>query len=109
VQDPGLDKHEWETEWAQLEPLVVDAPIEALPELDRLVEQLMVVRGYPTSVEEAEGHELEEPEILAEFLEARRITHLVDRGEDVDPGDVGAAIQGFRSLYDYLVNQPRVG
>ncbi|TMJ95345.1 MAG: hypothetical protein E6G60_03440 [Actinobacteria bacterium] len=108
MQEPGLDRHEWETEWAALEPLVVDSPIEALPELERFIEQLMVERGFPISVEEAKEREFEEPEILAEFLEAQRIARLVDRGETVDPGDVGAAISGFRSLYEYLVNQPRI-
>jgi hypothetical protein len=108
MQEPGLDRHEWETEWAALEPLVVDSPIEALPELDRFIERLMVERGYPTSVEEAEARELEEPEIVAEFLEGRRIARLADQGEDVDPGDVGAALTGFRSLYEYLLDQPRI-
>jgi hypothetical protein len=108
MQDPGLDRHVWETEWEALEPLVVDSPLEALPELDRLVEQMMVERGYPISIQEAEEREFEEPDVLAEFLEARRIAHLVDQGEDVDPGDVGAAITGFRSLYEYLLDQPRI-
>jgi hypothetical protein len=105
VSDPGLDRHEWETEWAALEPLVVDAPAEALPELDSLIERMMVARGFP--VEEAGAAESAEPEIVAEFLEARRITHLVDAAGAADPGDVGAAVTGYRNLYEYLLDGPR--
>jgi hypothetical protein len=103
VVEPGLDRHEWETEWQGLEPLVVDSPIEALPELDGLVERMMVARGYP--VDEAAALEATEPEVVAEFLEARRITRLVDGGETVAPGDVGAAVTAYRNLYEYLLEE----
>jgi hypothetical protein len=105
VVEPGLDRHEWETEWQSLEPLVVDSPGEALPEVDRLIERMMQERGLPT--EEEGAHESGEPEVVAEFLEARRITNLVERGETVDPGDVGAAVTGYRSLYEYLLAERR--
>jgi hypothetical protein len=101
VVEPGVDRHEWETEWEGLEPLVVDAPAEALPEVDRLIERMLAERGYPTTEEEA--HDAAEPEVVAEFLEARRITTLVDAGETVDPGDIGAAITAYRSLYELLL------
>jgi hypothetical protein len=45
--EPGLDRHEWESEWAQLEPLVVDSPVEALGDLDDLVRRMLVEAGYP--------------------------------------------------------------
>ena len=32
VVEPGLDQHDWESEWQLLEPLVRDSPAEALPE-----------------------------------------------------------------------------
>ena len=104
MREPGLDRHEWETEWATLEPLVVDSPGEALPELDDLIERMMVARGYPTT--EDLGRESAEPEVVAEFLEARRIARLADAGETVDPGDVGAAITAYRSLYEFLLSEP---
>jgi hypothetical protein len=103
--EPGLDRHEWETEWEGLEPLIVDAPAEALPEVDRLIERMLVESGYPTTEEGA--LEATDPEIVAEFLEARRITMLVDGGETVDPGDIGAAITGYRSVYEALLGEHR--
>jgi hypothetical protein len=105
VVEPGVDRHDWETEWQGLEPLVVDAPAEALPEVDRLIERMLVESGYPTTEEEA--HDAAEPELVAEFLEARRITNLVEAGEAVDPGDIGAAITAYRSLYELLLGEHR--
>ena len=103
VHDPGLDRHEWETEWQQLEPLLEDAPAEALPELGDLVERMLYEHGIPIDDEVADDGI--EPEVLREFREARRITSLVERGEDVAPGDLGAAVRAYRSLYHYLSNQ----
>lgn len=99
--EPGLDRHEWETEWHGLEPLIVDSPAEALPEVDRLIERMLSERGYPTT--EAMAFEAADPEVVAEFLEARRITDLVDSGEPVDPSDIGAAVTGYRNLYELLL------
>ena len=99
--EPGLDQHEWETEWEALEPLVVDSPAEALPELDGLVERMMVAHGLPIAQDGTE--EPPEPELLAQFLEARRITRLVESGEPVYPGDIGAAVAGYRDLYQQLL------
>jgi hypothetical protein len=54
MKEPGLSRQEWETEWQALEPLVVDSPAEALPELDRLVGRMLVERGYPLEEGESE-------------------------------------------------------
>jgi hypothetical protein len=85
--------------------LVVDAPAEALPEVDRLIERMLVESGYPTTEEQA--RDAADPELVAEFLEARRITNLVESGEAVDPSDIGAAITGYRSLYELLLGEHR--
>ena len=103
--EPGLDRHEWETEWQGLEPLVVDSPAEALPELDDLIARMLTERGFPLTEEGAAASS--DPEVVAEFLEARRIARLVDAGEAVDPGDVGAAITGYRNLYEFLLGERR--
>jgi hypothetical protein len=43
VFEPGLDLHEWETRWQELQDAAADAPDEALPEI---VEQMLVERGF---------------------------------------------------------------
>jgi hypothetical protein len=107
MQEPGLDRHEWETEWEALEPLVVDSPEEALPELDDLVGRMLAERGYP--VEEAEtepaspvDEEGVDPEVMAAFRVAREIARRSET-EDVPPGDVAHAVGLYRELYDHLL------
>jgi hypothetical protein len=101
VQEPGLDEHEWITEWEEIEPLLHESPTEALSEADNLVARMMEARGMP--LEEREGEELTEPETVRDFAEARRITRLVDSGESYDPGDVALAVEAYRNLYTYLL------
>lgn len=101
VQEPGLDRHDWETEWEDLEPQLADSPGEALGELDDLVARMMEARGFPLADTEAE--DTAEPETVREFMEARRIMRLVDAGERVDPGDIGLAVTAYRDLYRYLL------
>src|SRR5436190_19043134 len=72
VQEPGIDKHEWETEWSDLEERIGDDPSDALFELDELVGRMMQARGLP--LRELDGQTETEPETLREFEEARRIT-----------------------------------
>ena len=105
MQEPGLDRAEWETEWAALEPLVIDSPAEALPELDRLVRRMLVERGYPLEEGEAErtAEEGIDPEVLAGYRAGHDIATRVDRGDDVDPAEIGQAVGLFRELYEHLV------
>jgi hypothetical protein len=108
MHDPGLNRHEWETEWEALEPLVVDAPEEALSELDDLVGRMLAEVGYPVEEEETEPaspveEEGVDPEVIAAFRVAREITRRADRAEDVGPGDVGHAVGIYRELYEHLL------
>ena len=44
-------------------------------------------------------------EIVAEFLAAHEITQQINNDEEVDPGDVASAVEGYRSLYEYLIEE----
>jgi len=105
MQEPGLDRQEWESEWAALEPLVVDSPAEALPELDRLVGRMLVERGYP--LEEGEVERTAEkgidPEVLAGYRAGHDIATRAEHGDDVGPSEVGQAVGLFRELYEHLL------
>jgi hypothetical protein len=102
---PGLDRDEWETEWAALEPLVVDSPDETLPELDRLVRRMMVEAGHPLEEGEIErtAEDGIDPEVSASYRVAHDIATRLDRGVGVDPADVGEAVRLFRELYEHLL------
>lgn len=98
--EPGLDRHEWESEMQALEPELADSPAEALPELDGLIVRMLEERGY--SVGDPVASDGTEPEVLAEFRAARETTRMLERGEEVGPGDVAAAVNGYRAVYDHL-------
>ena len=102
MYDPGLTRHEWESEWETLEDDLRADPAPALPELDRLVTRMLEESGYElTDSVVAEG---DEREILAEYLAAHEIVQRVERdADDVSLGDVAAAVNGYRTVFDHLV------
>jgi hypothetical protein len=105
MQEAGLDRQEWETEWAALEPLVIDSPADALPELDRLVRRMLVERGYPLEEGEAErtAEEGIDPEVLAGYRAGHDIATRVARGDEIDPAEIGQTVGLFRELYEHLI------
>ena len=105
--DPGLDEYEWESEMESLEDDLRDSPADALPDLDRLIERMLEETGYDLT--DPVAREGDEREVVAEFLAAREINQLVERGEDDDPGDIAAAINGYRAIFDYLVANRATG
>jgi len=63
---------------------------------------------------EESGYELTDPvvgagqesEVLAEYLAAREITQAAERDSDeLSPGDVAAAINGYRAVFDHLISE----
>jgi hypothetical protein len=42
-------------------------------------------------------------DILADFLAAREITRAVEQGKDVEAEDVQTAIENYRELYEFLI------
>ena len=100
--EPGIDRHEWETEWAVLEPLLEDEPAETLREVDDLVARMLDARGY--ALDDPVAPQGEEREVVAEFLAGREVADALRRGEDVDPGDVADAVNAYRELYEFLLD-----
>jgi len=105
MREPGLDRHEWETAWEELQEQLEDAPAETLPELGDLIGHMLAARGFAIDDEVADDGI--EPDILVSFRSAREISLRVDRGDDVDPSDVGEAIHSYREIYEQLIDQPQ--
>jgi hypothetical protein len=105
MSEPGLDRHEWESEWEQLEPDLESSPSETLGDLDGLIARMLVSAGYPTETSDQVDDEGIDPEIVVSFLSARAITRQVDRGGEVDPGDIAQAVSEYRELYEHLLNR----
>jgi hypothetical protein len=100
--EPGLDRHEWESQWQSLEESLADAPAETLPELDDLVARMLEARGF--AIDDPVASEGDDPEVVAEFRAAHETTRLLDEApDDVSPGDVAAAVNGYRSVYEHLI------
>ena len=102
MYEPGLDRHEWEGEWEALEESVRDDPTGALPELDGLVARMLEESGYDLT--DPVVREGDEREVVAEYLAAHEIAEAAERGsDDLSPGDVAAAINGYRAVYEHLL------
>jgi hypothetical protein len=97
--EPGLDLHEWGTRWQELQDAVAESPDEALWEMSRLIEQMLVERGF--QLDEPVTAEGEDPDIVKQFNAAREVARLAARGQ-AEPEDVADAIEGLREIYDYL-------
>ena len=104
MDEPGLDRAEWETEWAALEPLVVDSPEEALPEVDHVVRSMLVEVGYPLEEGEIAAGGID-PDVLATYLAAHDIATRAERGLEVDTENVTEAVRLFRELYEHLLSR----
>ena len=102
--EPGLDRHEWETRWQELQELVADEPEQALPEMVRLVEQMLTGRGY--DLQNPVVMEGEEPDVVRDYLAARDIARACEAGT-ADPGDIAAGIENVTEIRDYLLEHRR--
>ncbi len=96
--EPGLDRHEWESEYAVLEVELHEDPAGALPDLADLVERMLRERNLP--VDDPDNID----ELISEYRSARELSDEVERGE-ASLGDVGAAILSLQSVYESLLNE----
>jgi hypothetical protein len=99
--EPGLDLHEWETQWQQYHDLAEEDPAQALPEIADFVEAILRRRGFrPELKPEAAG---QSADVIGAFRFAREVSDRIERGDDdVGPGDVGAAHEALREVYESL-------
>ena len=101
MTEPGLDLHEWESQWAQLQEDAADSPDEALPELVRLIEEMLTDRGFdlenPVVVED------ESRDIVSDFFAAREISRAADKTK-LEQEDIQTAIDDLTEIHDFLVD-----
>ena len=85
VNEPGLDLHEWETRWAEVEEALAEDPAGALSEACDLIEATLGLDSVDDGLEMS-------------FQAARETADAIERGEEVDPGDIGAAVENLRAI-----------
>jgi hypothetical protein len=92
MHEPGLDLHEWETRWSELEEALAEDPADALVETCDVIEELVGVREGGAQDTSTIG------DLVATLQSARETANRIERGEDVDPGDIGAAVENLRMI-----------
>jgi hypothetical protein len=95
--EPGLDLHEWETRWAEIEESLGEDPTEALPAACDEVEELLRIRAGDELLEQ------QAPELAAAYESARDVANRIERGDEVGPGDVGGAVESLRLVRTSLL------
>lgn len=98
--EPGLDEHSWRSQYELILEEVEGDPTGALVELADLVEEMLEEREY--HVHDPVADEGDEPEVLVQYRAARDIADRVERGTDLPPEDVEAAIEGLVALFDHV-------
>lgn len=102
MQEPGIDEYDWSSEWAEIEVALEQSPVEAIPLADGLITRMMEARGYP--LDEDADRELTEPEITRSYLAAHQTREAIDSPDPIDLGDVAAAVELYRDLYERLLD-----
>jgi hypothetical protein len=97
--EPGVERHAWASEYAAILPLVQDEPEQALPDLASLVGRMLADRGHPAEL----GGALDQSEQALTFAAAAELADRARTGEDLDPGDVGFAIEQLQAVYESLI------
>jgi hypothetical protein len=97
MRDPGLDLHEWETRWAELEEALAEDPAAALVEACDEIEELLRIQAGDESLR------AQYPELEAAYEAAREVADRSEQGVDLDPGDLAAAIENLRVVREALL------
>jgi hypothetical protein len=102
--EPGLDVHEWESEWASLEDDIADSPETALPVVPELITRMLKERGVlDESLVVAEGAD---PEWIRAWQAGKELVALVeDPGADVDRQDILDQLDEYRALFEALIEE----
>ena len=100
VDEPGLDRHEWESIWASLEDDLRDDPDAAVSQLAELVHDMLVARRY--GVDDPVERIGDEPEIVVTYRSARETAERAELGE-ASRADVESAIDDLHALYETLL------
>lgn len=94
MEEPGLDLHEWQTRWEQLQEVAEESPADAVTEMDRLLDEMLQERGFLETDTEAKKL----------FTAAREAARAHEAG-DASAGDLAHAINCYRELYELLTTE----
>ena len=102
--EPGLDLHEWETRWQELQDLAADEPEQTLPEIVRFVHEMLQESGY--AVDDPVVSQGDDPDIVRDFRGAVELARPAETGEgETTPEDLELALENLTEIYEYLVEE----
>ncbi|MBA2643188.1 MAG: hypothetical protein H0U82_09705 [Actinobacteria bacterium] len=99
MSEPGLDLHEWQSQWESVAADMDGDPDAALSQLADIVERMLVSRGY--KVNDPVERVGDEPEVVVTYLAARETTERAELG-NASRGDVETAIEDLRTLFETI-------
>jgi hypothetical protein len=100
--EPGLDVHEWLSQWASVEADLADDPDSGLSQLADIVERALTSNGYV--VADPVTRAGEEPEIVTTYLSARETAERAEVGE-ASRAEVEQAIDDLRDVISTLLRE----
>jgi hypothetical protein len=99
--EPGLDRHEWESEWASLEEDFAADPADSLRQVHELMTRMLTERGVLD--EELVTTEGADPELVAPWEAARDLVRGLDAELAVEEQDLREALESYRELFNTLL------
>ena len=102
MSEPGLDIHEWESEWASLEDDIGDSPETALPYAHELLTRMLKERRIlDENFVVTEGTD---PEWVKTWQAGDELVRMLDDpGADVACEDIVEQIENHRELFETLL------
>jgi len=104
LRDPGIDRHDFASEWESVWPDVETDPREALPELEDILRRMLERHGYVLDEDDpvSQGDEIE---IVAPYESIRELAGVIRDGDDVDAADLAQAIADAAEIYETLIDR----
>ena len=102
ASEPGLDVHEWQSEWASLEDDLADSPETALPQVHELIGRMLRERRIlDESFVSVEGAD---PDWVRTWEAGRDLVARLENPElEVERQDVLDQIEEYRELFEALL------
>ena len=103
MQEPGLDRHEWESEWASLEEGFADDPAGSLRLTHELIGRMLKERKILD--DSFAATETADPELLRPYEAGAELVRNLDEGLDIEEIDIREMLESYRELFQTLSSE----
>jgi hypothetical protein len=103
MQEPGLDRHEWESEWASLEEDFEADPFNSLRHVHALITRILKERRILD--ENLVVKEGVDPDLIRPWETGSELVRSLDAELDVEEADIREALENYRDLFQTLVSE----